>query len=293
MAVTFDQLTKNLSIVEDEVLEEVHAAKWDKAWDGSWRAVPKSPKRVESLFKTWEIWRAQYERLTPWVRDPKFIQAVELAERAVRFELFHKGAEDSRWKIVFQYEKIFSALRLCLMELARTNNEVTVFIDKYRAEFEQFRAENPYKWNVFVAINYDKGNEVVLIEKLLQDCEKSYHPDLKFHYAKNWAAERRITAELYDNLVFLMIACDAGLFFFTESNLSKKGGLHNPNVAFEFGFMSGLGRKCEMIKQDSVKPFTDVYGRLRSQYNDAYEVTELLRSFAENQLHLTRRSAAP
>jgi hypothetical protein len=291
MPSTLENLSSLLLAIEDRVLEQVHNAKWEVATDGSFRALPRDDDENEKVRKNWQQWLDQYQELASTMHslsDREFADAVNLVDRSVRFQLFYRGVAESRWRILFEYERHFRSLRLQLAEAVRADSDINAFLEKHKKSFEKFRTRYPYRWNVFVAINYDEGDEVVLIDRILKEHELIYQPNLKFHYAKDCAHERWVGSELYDNLRFTMLACDAGLFFLTKSNVTTKEILHNPNVAFEFGFMSGLGLKCEVIRNKLVKPFTDVQGRLIPDYKQAKEVEQCLQDFLEKQLHLQR-----
>ena len=89
--------------------------------------------------------------------------------------------------------------------------------------------------------------------------------------------------------MFYMIACEAGLVFFTKSNAVEKT-LHNPNVAFEYGAMSGLGKKVQMVRHTSVVAFTDVLGLFNDTYTDASETKDIVRRFLHEQLGVAEMS---
>lgn len=110
-------------------------------------------------------------------------------------------------------------------------DEVFQFRRRYEDKFSAFTAEHADKVNIFVVIEYSEAHEVSGIFEYLTNLHHSVPIPFGIHFAK----DRDWFDELHNNLMFYMIACHAGMAFFTSANFVEKELRHNPNVIYEFG----------------------------------------------------------
>ena len=107
----FEQLQRNLSIIEDEVLKAVHLVPWDRTENGAWGS---GLVFSGSISASWERWRKQFEQFLqdkPSGFSGRIVEALAQADHAVKFRLNPHGATETRWKVIFAYESAFRELR--------------------------------------------------------------------------------------------------------------------------------------------------------------------------------------
>ena len=114
--VSVEDLKLRLSLIENEVLEAVHLAKWDKTADGAWEG---GLTVSGQILVAWKRWRKQFDQ---FCRENDLVanaisQAVERAELAAAFQIPPQGPEYSRWKIIFDYNDTFRDLHQRMNEL--------------------------------------------------------------------------------------------------------------------------------------------------------------------------------
>lgn len=78
------------------------------------------------------------------------------------------------------------------------------------------------------------------------------------------ANENKITDNL-DNPIACLLCCRYGVAIF--DNPTGKLAVHNPNVAYELGYMNLLQRNCLILKSDKLKVMpTDILHKLYVEY---------------------------
>lgn len=281
------ELISKLAMIEDLVLSEVHDADWHQGADRIWRPQVKKQREqgVKNLREFWRSWCNQCKASAPsafWqsLDGQRLWETIQQAEKAVSLEIGYRGGGKPTWTMVFDYERALRPLRELLTELDVQSSTVRSFKEEQEKNFVKFRQDHGKTLNVFVAITYDDSDEVFTIRQTLKMFEHQAERRIKFHYAE----DENIVDVLYSNLKFYMIACDATLVFFTKSNPETKGTLHNPNVAFEFGYVCGLGKKCLLVLHESVNAFTDVQGLLFARYKQIKEVENHVERFLKKDL---------
>ena len=110
-----EDLKLKLCLIENEVLEAVHLAKWDKTEDGPCLALS------DKILPAWKRWREQFVQFCKEknvVADANAIShAIERAELAAAFQIRPEGPLYSRWKIIFDYNDTFRDLHQRMNEL--------------------------------------------------------------------------------------------------------------------------------------------------------------------------------
>lgn len=280
-------LSQHLKVLENALLDQVHAAKWENGRDGSWIPRPESQKKHDDLRASWQQWQKACDqlageriRIKESPAGARLTEALESADRAVKLELHHTGSEATRWRLLFEYEKAFRTLRDRLAAVSLEINDVDAFTEAHTTELKQFRELYGDCVNVLVVINYDASDECEVIKNALAQLSEVSTPKVRFHLAsdKTWLDE------LYSNVRVWMIGCDGGLVFLTKTNATERGFEHNPSVVFEFGFMCGLGKKCLMIRHKSIPEFTDVRGVVNEPYERAAEIRAKVERFLREKL---------
>lgn len=285
------ELLVTLEILEEVTLEQVSHLQKRSLGDGRW--IPRGDAKKDQMrLATWKEWRASYEEI---IKDTSLPRAeVSLSEKAVRavdevvkLELPFEGSEERYWRLLLVYQDTFERLREVLRPVLNGENDNTRFRRAHAAELRKFSELYHGKSNIFVAINYGNAADIAFIQKILEDVERRNSETVKFHYAKN-----NLLPSLLENAMLYMMACSAGLVFFTQSNFSDRAVQHNPNVCFELGFMWGLGmgRRCGLVKYRDVQVFADISGLVRLEYNNVTEIEFLINTFLRDKLELDLKS---
>ena len=77
---------------------------------------------------------------------------------------------------------------------------------------------------------------------------------------------------LYDNILTYMYGCDFGIAVIERISREE----HNPNIAFEIGYMKGLKKSVCILKDKTVKVLqTDLLGKLYRSF-DTHSVDETI-----------------
>lgn len=281
-----------LDILEDDTLEQVSRLEKKSLGNGRW--VPQDdPRREQKRFVTLTEWMAFYKEI---IKDTSLARAeivrlekaVRAMEDVVKLALPFEGSVEHYWRLLFAYRDTFERLREVLRPVLNGENDNTRFRRAHSAELRKFSELYHGKSNVFVAINYGDDDDITFIKQTLQDLEDSNPEAVKFHYA----SDKKWLPGLLENAMFYMMACSAGLAFFTRSNLSERAVEHNPNVCFEFGVMWGLGMgsRCGLIKYEKVQGFADMRGLIVEEYKNVKEIRALVYRFLLDNLDLTLKS---
>jgi len=280
-----------LDLLEDDTLEQVSHLRRRPLGDGLWVPLD-DPKKEQMRLATWKEWKTSYAEILkdtslPRAEITRLEKAVRAVEDVVKLELPFEGSVEHYWRLLLAYQGTFERLRDVLRPVLNGENDNTRFRHAHRAELRKFSELYHGKSNIFVAINYGNAADIAFIEKILEDIERRNSETLKFHYAK-----KNLLPGLLENAMLYMMACSAGLVFFTQSNLSERAVQHNPNVCFELGFMWGLGmgHRCSLVKYKDIQVFADISGLVRLDYNNVTEIESLVLSFLRDKLELDLKS---
>jgi hypothetical protein len=83
------------------------------------------------------------------------------------------------------------------------------------------------------------------------------------------ADDKDYTGDLWENVCLCMLGSRFGVAVFEEIDLRE----FNPNVALELGFMTALGKRCLLLKDQRMPRMpTDIVGKLYKEF-DSYDIT--------------------
>jgi len=113
--------------------------------------------------------------------------------------------------------------------------------------------------NVFVIMRYGEGNPYKALEKAVRETVERYG------FTPHLARDRWFYDGLWENIEFYMRNSRYGIAVFERASPPD----FNPNVAIELGYMLGMGKKCLILKDDTVPVFSDLLGRLFETFKPA------------------------
>jgi hypothetical protein len=125
----------------------------------------------------------------------------------------------------------------------------------WKSRMEAFLRDHPFDKSVFLMIRYRQRNAV-----LIDAIKSALHLEGLFVVV---ASEHSITDDLY-NPIACLLCCARGIAVFDRA---EQGQDFNPNVAYELGMLHLLGRKCLILKHDTLRTLqTDILMKLYQSF---------------------------
>ncbi|OGW95982.1 MAG: hypothetical protein A2Z81_02760 [Omnitrophica WOR_2 bacterium GWA2_45_18] len=134
----------------------------------------------------------------------------------------------------------------------------------WKTNIKNFLQKNPFDQNIFIMTRYASSADriiesVVNAVKDFSNETKSFNPII--------ANKNKITDDLF-NPIACLLCCRYGIAIFDKP--AKDLAVHNPNVAYELGYMHLLQRECLLLKSDQLKAMpTDILHKLYVEYSTA------------------------
>ena len=149
----------------------------------------------------------------------------------------------------------------------------------WKTNIKKFLQQYPFDHNVFIMTRYAKSSNNI-IKNVMNEIKNFESNDKRFNPII--ANENKITDDLY-NPIACLLCCQYGVAIFD----SPTEGLstHNPNVAYELGFMHLLQRECLILKSDKLKSMpTDILQKLYNEYSSSNSATAIIKDWLKNQV---------
>ncbi|HEV8367144.1 MAG TPA: hypothetical protein VGQ39_04260 [Pyrinomonadaceae bacterium] len=112
----------------------------------------------------------------------------------------------------------------------------------FRSKIEKQVKRFPYKQNVFLMLRFREAN------KTLSDFIIETLKDSGLNGVRADQPEWNLTNDVY-NPIAVLYCCKYGIALFDEAETNQA---YNPNVLYELGMMHCLGRKCLILRNDSL-----------------------------------------
>lgn len=146
----------------------------------------------------------------------------------------------------------------------------------WKGNIKDFLLEKSFDRNVFIMTRYVGSENVIKVVKAEVDNfeynDKKFNPIIADKYP--------ITDDLY-NPIACLLCCQYGIAIFDAP--TKGLAMHNPNVAYELGFMHLLQRKCIILKSKKLKSMpTDILQKLYIEYSSTEEASEIIKDWLTN-----------
>lgn len=136
---------------------------------------------------------------------------------------------------------------------------------------ESFLTKYPFDKSVFIMIRYRKRND-----KVIKSIKNALNREGFFGVL---AREHNLTDDLY-NAVACLLCCSRGIAVFDTPEAQE---LFNPNVAYELGMLHLLGRRCLILKHNSLKTLqTDILMKLYTPYEETAQVTTIIKDWTRS-----------
>jgi len=141
----------------------------------------------------------------------------------------------------------------------------------WRSRLESFLTKYPFDKSVFIMIRYRKRND-----KVIKSIKNALNREGFFGVL---AREHNLTDDLY-NAVACLLCCSRGIAVFDTPEAQE---LFNPNVAYELGMLHLLGRRCLILKHNSLKTLqTDILMKLYTPYEETAQVTTIIKDWTRS-----------
>jgi hypothetical protein len=141
----------------------------------------------------------------------------------------------------------------------------------WRSRLENFLTKYPFDKSVFIMIRYRKRND-----KLIKSIKNALSKEGLFGVL---AREHNLTDDLY-NAVACLLCCARGIAVFDRPEAQE---LFNPNVAYELGMLHLLGRRCLILKHNSLTTLqTDILMKLYTPYEEAPQITTIIKDWTRS-----------
>lgn len=297
-------LLRGVRLLRDEVMKLVLEAIAQKSFDPpEGRANSPCLPRIKSQEKVYQLpqdlralfshWLNLFAWRIPWKGTPERQEIDEIffeLGKVVCFERQFKSRRTAYQEVFDLYILPFHKLEQWAQHLARYGMNA---IDRFQREHEQKLSELKIDFDkntpVFLSINYGQEGKQVppeVDETLRRQLQKDYGVILLL------AKDYRESRNLEENTLLLMHACTAGMAFFTKSNVQQRGAQHNPNVCFEIGYLTALGKPVGLFfHKDSrlkIEDFALIRGLLNYSYRDPQSARKQMVEFLEKELRIPR-----
>ena len=126
----------------------------------------------------------------------------------------------------------------------------------WKSKMEAFLRKHPWDKSVFIMIRYRRRND-----DLIKSIKTALEAGELFGVI---ASDHSITDDLY-NPIACLLCCSRGIAVFDRAEQSQD---FNPNVAYELGMLHLLGRRCLILKHQSLKTLqTDILMKLYQPFS--------------------------
>ncbi len=144
----------------------------------------------------------------------------------------------------------------------------------WKSHIQRFSQKHPFDRNVFIMTRYANSANSV-IKAVMDEVNNFEYEDKRFNPVI--ANQNRITDDL-NNPIACLLCCRYGVAIFDPP--SKSLPAHNPNVAYELGFMHLLQRGCLILKSNKLRSMpTDILHKLYEEYSSIENVKALVRKW--------------
>jgi hypothetical protein len=141
----------------------------------------------------------------------------------------------------------------------------------WRSRLENFLRKYPFDKSVFIMIRYRRRND-----KLIKSIKNALTNEGLFGVL---ARDHNLTDDLY-NAVACLLCCSRGIAVFDTAEVQE---VFNPNVAYELGMLHLLGRRCLILKHESLKALqTDILMKLYTPYQKAAQVGAIIKDWTHS-----------
>ena len=141
----------------------------------------------------------------------------------------------------------------------------------WKSHLEAFVNKYSFDKTVFIMIRYRKRNNNLIIS--IKDILK------RNGLYGVLASEHNLTDDLY-NPIACLFCCSRGIVVFDRAETKQ---IFNPNVAYELGMMHLLGRKCLILKHNSLEVLhTDILMKLYQEYQTVNQAKKHINNWLEH-----------
>lgn len=151
-----------------------------------------------------------------------------------------------------------------------------------RSDCERFLKEHDPEKSVFIMMKFPEPPENLVKDQVLDQIYRS----LREHLGKYGLTALRAdgknyssSSQLWDNLCIYMLGCSYGIAILENKYRDE----FNPNVALEYGFMCGRGKKVLLLEENGFKlRRADTVGKLTKQFFWSNDPDKLDKSIEES-----------
>lgn len=141
----------------------------------------------------------------------------------------------------------------------------------WKSRLEAFVREHPFDKSVFIMIRYRRRNK-----KLMSSVKQALKKKGFFGVI---ASEHGLTDDLY-NPIACLLCCSQGIAIFDKAERQE---VFNPNVAYELGMLHLLGRRCMILKHDSLRSLqTDILMKLYIPFSNEGSAAQLTSEWVQS-----------
>ncbi len=246
--------------------------------------------RIRNVFRSWDTVVAQ--EIEAYIKDKEKIKYItEELQKLAKLTIKIKHVDDYR-KILRSVSRASYEL---VLHLPPSDAPITVFkkssgfdlflslipdlpvslvpnpLFGWKNSIKQFVEKHHFDKSCFIMIRYRDKNEP-LIKKIKQTLSK-------VNIYGVLASDHNLTDDLY-NPIACLLCCSTGIAIFDEPEAEE---MFNPNVAYELGMMHLLGRKCLILKHNSLASLqTDILMKLYEEYDNSETAVSYIKEWAIN-----------